>query len=92
MGAVNTWRGMKKRFYELLPPEDKDLLARKYAKLVQSGQENRPFQRWLDVSELDQWMGGMINPPNEEWEGIQWGPEHKSLADEMMKYLRTPRR
>ena len=99
------WIEKKRRFYELLPDWDKQMLRDKHGQMALPQDqrtnekikeaypdyvEDRPYEEWLDQSEMDQWMGALINPPNDEWEKVRWSPDHKRLREEMLQYLRTP--
>jgi hypothetical protein len=98
------WIEKKKRFYDLFDDGTKNYLKYKHSQMSlpqdqrtdddvkehYSGyQEKRSYEDWLDRSEMDQWIGGMINPPNEEWANQKWSPEHRALKEEMMEYLRS---
>ena len=98
------WIEKKKRFYDLLPDWDKEMLRKKHQQMslpqnqrtddriieaYPNHVENRSYEDWLDQSEMDQWMGALINPPNEEWKNTRWSPEHQALKAEMLEYLRS---
>ena len=53
-----------------MTPQQREESRRRYNFYTNQGIENRPYDRWFDISDFDQFLGGYISPPdNNEWEG-----------------------
>jgi hypothetical protein len=83
---------MRREFKSTLTPQQKAVDKRVYDELVKSGQEERSFEDWFEVSRLDAYIRGYIAPDrNDEWrkQGV-YTPEQKNKLDKINEYINSP--
>lgn len=83
------WEEMRQGFAASLTPEQQETDRRAYEYF----EEKRPYEQWMNVSRLDQYLGGYLAPPpdpkhREEW-ARTYTPEQKKLLEQMRNYLQT---
>jgi hypothetical protein len=81
------WKDMRQRYIAARDERQVEFDKQKYQELVDSGQEKRSFEQWMDVS----WADASIREPlkgNKEWLGFQT-PEQVELLNQMQNYLST---
>jgi hypothetical protein len=82
---------MREQYRQSLTPEQQGVDRRAYQRGVDEYGENRPYDRWMDVSRLDAHLRGYLSPDkNNEWAG-SYNPEQLELFKSMQDLLKKPR-
>ena len=81
---------MREQYRQSLTPEQQGVDRRAYQRGGEEYGENRPFDKWMDVSRLDANLRGYLSPDqNNEWAG-SYTPEQVNLLDSMRDLLKKP--
>ena len=78
-------------FRESLTPEQRAGSRRRYNYYRKHGDppESRPYDKWFEISDLDQFLGGYLAPADRnEWEGI-YSAKQKYILEAMKSYLES---
>jgi len=79
------WKKMRDEVWNNRSSREKDFDRRKYDNLVKSGEENRSFEDWADMSWKDAHVRGYMNN-NPEWMQI-YNPKQKEVLEKMKSYI-----
>lgn len=90
------WRALKQQAIQTLSPHDLENAKRNYAEAVRSGGEKRSFDDWMDQSDIDQFIGGVMFPLSKDQEWIQraqalphYNPAQYKVIERMRQLLTT---
>lgn len=78
---------LRERFKATITPEQEAMDRAAYEEMVRRGEEDRPYEQWLEVSRIDAYIRGAIAPDaDNEWEGV-YTEEQLRLIEEMKATL-----
>jgi hypothetical protein len=81
---------LREQFRKTITPKQLEVDRRAYERAKRDYGEDRPFDRWFDVSRLDAYIRGYLAPdPNNDWAGA-YTPEQEGLMERMRTSLRDP--
>lgn len=84
------WKEMKQQLFDAMTEEDIQAHYRSYEKMRRERGERRSFRDWMDISRMDQWIGGYLYPEiSGEWEDAWFNPQHRKILEKMRSHLPT---
>ena len=84
-----TWAAMRNEFAEALTPEQRATDRQAYQTHQQRFGEKRPFDKWMEISRLDQYLGAGLKGPVEgsDWSTERYSQQQHAILGRMSEYL-----
>lgn len=85
------WSRLRKSFEASLTPEQMNIDRRAYETHQQKYGEKRSFEKWFDMSRLDQYLGaGLQGPtPASDWTTEGYSPQQHQILGQMRQHLES---
>ena len=86
------WKKLRQSFSNSLTPRQREIDQRAYQTHQQQFDEKRPFEQWMDISRLDQYLGVGLRGPVEgsDWSTDDYTPQQHDILKKMRQHLETP--